>query len=814
VKIRTKLTLNIAIVLSVISAVIVTSFVGMGFVRKKLVYLTERSTPFQMRTAEFQNAIQAATSDLIKSSSARTPAEIKNLKQEAAKSIDRVKKTQVILEGISGRKIAIADEIDNHASEIFVVTEQRLKAQEEALISNHELIEKTKDLESKLKSLDAKIRNLQARYSQTYRKSLQDTKTIASNLRNTESLRAALKDIQLAFMEVQEAHDKKSAIIARGKTNTALARGVALADQSGKASKDLNDLKKKMEQFVAAKMSLSSQSPPEAKAAYETLKKEVAESLMSALLTIEQDVESASTQYKVESDKQGTVFNQADSATGILIGNSELVALGLSVGALSTKLFKIGSADKVAEVQTEINHVFERMDKVHKMVDQRLVETGTKEERAMLKNAMSSIASIKELLLKQDGIIAKALNNLAMEEKANLVSGKLREIALRQGEEAKQSIGIAEKEQERSITAVNKTIRLGNSLMAIIGLCAIVLCILFGTWIYRSISKPLSRLMEVTDNIARGNLTHEAVTSTDDEIGMVEASVAKMVASLRQIVGEIHSATMTLSSNSEELSVTALSLDEGSEQQSLQVEQVAGAIEQMSQTTDDVARNVSNTAETAKSMERVALEGKEVVHASGSELTKFVDIVNESAQEVQSLGESSVEIHNIVDLIREIADQTNLLALNAAIEAARAGDHGRGFAVVADNVRGLAEKTVVAANDIARMIETMQAKIGRSVASMEGQKNSVGKVSEQVDMTLNSIDSIVTYVGKVADMVEQIAASMQEQSATSTEAARNMENIAGVTRRLRGSSAKMRGTAEGLAGIASELNETTSWFKV
>ena len=97
--------------------------------------------------------------------------------------------------------------------------------------------------------------------------------------------------------------------------------------------------------------------------------------------------------------------------------------------------------------------------------------------------------------------------------------------------------------------------------------------------------------------------------------------------------------------------------------------------------------------------------------------------MNQSAKEVESLGKNSEEVQNIVDLIKEIADQTNLLALNAAIEAARAGEQGRGFAVVADNVRQLAEKTVVAANEIAGMIERMQKEIKKSVAPCRRKKH-------------------------------------------------------------------------------------------
>src|SRR5208337_1591261 len=125
--------------------------------------------------------------------------------------------------------------------------------------------------------------------------------------------------------------------------------------------------------------------------------------------------------------------------------------------------------------------------------------------------------------------------------------------------------------------------------------------------------------------------------SAKDEIGLVEASMAKMVANLKEIVGKIRSATESLASSSEELSATACSLDEGSQQQSTQVEEAAGAMTEMSQTTEEVAKNVSSTSETARSMKKAALDGKEIVYGSGRELNRFVDAVNESSLQVESL---------------------------------------------------------------------------------------------------------------------------------------------------------------------------------
>ena len=66
-KIRSKLLINTLFVLAIASTVAATSIVGMAKVRSTLRELTQKSTPFQIRTLELQRAAQGATADLVKS---------------------------------------------------------------------------------------------------------------------------------------------------------------------------------------------------------------------------------------------------------------------------------------------------------------------------------------------------------------------------------------------------------------------------------------------------------------------------------------------------------------------------------------------------------------------------------------------------------------------------------------------------------------------------------------------------------------------------------------------------------------------------
>jgi methyl-accepting chemotaxis protein len=818
--IKSRLTVNVVIVLAVIVTVVLASVIGMGFVKGKLFDLTEKSTPFQTRTMELQRAIHAATADLVKVGAASSMPELKTYEAGAEASMEQVKKADEALSSLLSKKNSnVYEAISTQARDLFAVMEGRLKIEEEAVVANKEVRTKLQDLSDRLKGLDQKVKSLQSGLSATYAKSVEATNIVIPKVRLIQELKVTCKDFQLWTLRLQNARDKDAvdklyddAFEQMG--TLGMSAGSTGADTDGKVAASLKRMQERIDNAVASKTALLAKPSAEALKKSDDSINEVQKEISVFIALVDARAAEVNAKYSSESTQQADIFNQVNKGTAVLNATSELTSLGLSTEGLATRLFTVSSATDVDALQTALTDTFSRIDRVAKGLDKTLTDLGAKEERKMLVSAMAGTASMNAILFAGDGIVNKVRNQLAMKEKAVRAMEGIRKIVLTQADEAKKTMATAKGAQEQSIADVNGMILLSTLLVTVVGLAAVVVGIGFGTWIYRSVSRPLARLIDVTDDIAAGNLSHQVTTAaTNDETGRVEASVAKMVASLRDIVGKIRSATESLASSSEELSATARSLDEGSGQQNTQVEQVASAMVEMSQTTEEVAKNVAETSEAAKAMEKIALDGKEVVYASGAELNKFVDTMNESSKQIESLGRSSEKVHNIVDLIKEIADQTNLLALNAAIEAARAGEQGRGFAVVADNVRELAEKTVVAADDIANMIENMQEEIGRSVSFMKTQKQSVGRLSGQVGETLTSIDGVVTYVEKVAHMIDRIAAAMEEQSATSSQVTANMENIAMVTKQLRGSSAGMRDTAEELSGIAADLNQTTSWFK-
>jgi|GEM_PF-3608938 len=293
-----------------------------------------------------------------------------------------------------------------------------------------------------------------------------------------------------------------------------------------------------------------------------------------------------------------------------------------------------------------------------------------------------------------------------------------------------------------------------------------------------SLSQPLRQIMEVLEYAEReGDLTRRIKVQSGDEIGELGRWYNSFAEKFSQIISRVKESTRSLTASSGELAASSQRMRENSSKTERLASTVSTAGEQTS-------RNVQTVATAAEEMTATLNEVSANVLKATQITSQAVEVAQGTNQTISKLGESSIQIGEVVKVISAIAQQTNLLALNAAIEAARAGEAGKGFAVVANEVKDLAKKTANATEEIGQKIGAIQADTKEAISA-------IGEIS-------GVIREINEIAAAIAGALEEQTASTQEIGRSTREAARGTGEV---TQSISGVVSAAKSTAEGAADI-------------
>ncbi|KAB0664074.1 methyl-accepting chemotaxis protein [Oryzomonas japonica] len=373
----------------------------------------------------------------------------------------------------------------------------------------------------------------------------------------------------------------------------------------------------------------------------------------------------------------------------------------------------------------------------------------------------------------------------------------------------------AKQKQAQVSTAADRADAAANTryMLAMI-VASVLLSIGLGLYIARSITRPLSRVVDAANRIAGGDLTVSIAASSRDETGQLMAAMGNMVEELRAMVERIAAISSSLASDSSQLHSASTQIATGAEEVAAQAETVATASEEMSATSNDIARSCGMAAEASRQSTEAASDGAAIVHETINGMHVIAERVRDTSRTIEALGGRSEQIGAIIGTIEDIADQTNLLALNAAIEAARAGEQGRGFAVVADEVRALAERTTTATREIGEMIKAIQNETREAIKAMDEGVREVEKGASSSERSGAALQDILDRIGVVSMQVSQIATAAEEQTATTNEATVNVQQITVVIGQTARGAEETAGAASALSGDARDLETLVRHFKL
>ena len=366
----------------------------------------------------------------------------------------------------------------------------------------------------------------------------------------------------------------------------------------------------------------------------------------------------------------------------------------------------------------------------------------------------------------------------------------------------------------------------------IITVIGLLVSLLFGFLVRRSITAPVNDLVDMSKDIAQGegDLTKRIMVTGKDELGELSTWFNMFLKRLNNMVSEIKKHAANINVSSQEMALGNQDLSNRTNQQSSSLEETATAMEEINSIVQNNAEDAKNANEiTQKAQKSVVDSRTELLDAVNNSIEMNQDMLQnlqstnkDVVSAMEEIMESSKKIEGIITLMNDIAFQTNLLALNASVEAARAGEHGKGFAVVASEVRKLAHRSSKASTEIGVLIQTSLGHINSGRNLVKDGEEGMDEMRTKIETMLNNLKSesdsnlngILTSVKEVSEVMENIKVASEEQAEGVDQINKSIADMDRITQENSALVEQNTTASQHMAQEAEKLQKLLNTFKV
>ncbi len=434
------------------------------------------------------------------------------------------------------------------------------------------------------------------------------------------------------------------------------------------------------------------------------------------------------------------------------------------------KLYQVIADAQLNGYSNEVQTKWEEYKKEGQNIFTKLAEhADTDEEKGFIQTAKINFEEVlkifEQIMVPEIAEQGDSANTKAYDAEIDQILAKM-QVPLRE-----YSNSLTKEMEEADIVFDNDSKAIIN-MAIVISLLSIFFVVIIIFVMISAIAKPLVKGVEFAQQIAGGNLLATLNIDQKDEVGILADAMETMKAKLTEIITSVMEGADNIAASSQQMSSSAQQMSQGATEQASSTEEISSSMEEM---VSNIQQNTDNARQTEKIAEGSSL-GIENVNKASAKSLESVRIITDK-----------------IKVINDIAFQTNILALNAAVEAARAGEHGRGFAVVAAEVRKLAERSKIAADEIVQL-------------SAESKS-----VTEEAGSLMSAI---IPDVIKTSKLVQEIAAASIEQNSGAEQVNGAIQQLNNVTQQNAAAAEEMATSSEELSSQAEVLKNTISYFKI
>jgi twitching motility protein PilJ len=329
----------------------------------------------------------------------------------------------------------------------------------------------------------------------------------------------------------------------------------------------------------------------------------------------------------------------------------------------------------------------------------------------------------------------------------------------------------------------------------------------------KQLQANIGEFLNVAMDIAQGDFTKRGQVS-EDALGNVVDAINFMTEELGYLLKDVQNATQSVNQGATEMFGTADTIAQSAQVQAQEAQKAREDVQGIRSTMRQVSDEMNLSAESATQALTASREGRQAVVQTLNGMQDIRREVQAVSKRVKNLGDRSLEISEIVETISRISEQTNLLAVNAAIESSGAGEAGLRFAVVADQVRKLAEESAYAAERVGVLIKTVQDEVQAVITGVEAGTREVEEGYRVASQAGQRLEDISTIVERSAALAQRISQATQEQVSRVEQVGQVVEQMAEISEKSQGTVSQGREAAERLRQLATQLSENLSRFRL